>query len=99
MDIGTSIVIGVVVGMVVGGINAVYWAKISRRQAEEEKHRTQMFCQLFENDKATISLAEATAKAVRDGHCNGEMSRALEYAQEVKHRQEQLLREQAASSM
>ena len=41
-----------------------------------------------------IALAEATARAVQripDAHCNGDMHKALNYAEKVKHEQKNLL--------
>lgn len=41
-----------------------------------------------------IALAEATARAVQripDAHCNGDMHKALDYAEKVKHEQKNLL--------
>jgi hypothetical protein len=48
---------------------------------------------------AAIALGEATANAIRDGKCNGEMSAALEYAQKVKHDQKDFLTEQGVKNM
>lgn len=76
-----------------------------KRQKEiderDKKRREYELCQL-NMIAASIALAEATAKAVEripDAHCNGDMHRALEYAEKVKNDQKDFLREQAVNSM
>lgn len=66
-----------------------------RDKQEEAKKKNQLL--LIRGVGAAISLGEATARAVQripDAHCNGDMKEALEYAQEVKHAQQDFLREQ-----
>lgn len=51
---------------------------------------------------AAIALGEATARAVQripDAHCNGDMHEALEYAQKVKHEQQDFLRKQGIENI
>lgn len=48
---------------------------------------------------AAIALGEATAIAVRDKKCNGQMDKALEYAQLVKHEQKDFMTELAAKAL
>ena len=51
---------------------------------------------------ATMALAEATAAAVQripDAHCNGDMHRALDYANKIKNEQKDFLRRQAINSI
>ena len=51
---------------------------------------------------AAITLGEATARAVQripDAHCYGDMHEALEYAQKVKHEQQDFLREQGIENL
>lgn len=52
--------------------------------------------------QASLALGEATAKAVQripDAKCNGDMHRALEYAEKVKHEQKDFLQEQAVKKI
>jgi len=48
---------------------------------------------------AAIALGEATAHAIQDGQCNGEMACALEYARQVKHEQKDFLNEQGVENL
>ena len=69
---------------------------------EREKSRRQYeLCQL-NMALASMALAEATARAVEripDAHCNGDMHRALEYAQKVKAEQKDFLKKQAIDNL
>lgn len=70
------------------------------RRAEEEKReqlREKQELLLVKGINAAIALGEATAKAVQripDAKCNGDMHRALDYAEKVKHEQRDFLDEQ-----
>ena len=78
--------------------------KISRSQEKKAKAaedrdrlREKQEVLLIKGVRAAISLGEATAKAVQripDAHCNGDMHKALEYAEAVKHEQKDFLAEQ-----
>ena len=72
--------------------------KRHRNEAEErERLREQQELLLIQGVRAAISLGEATAKAVQripDAHCNGDMSKALDYAEKVKHAQKDVLAQQ-----
>ena len=76
--------------------------KRQKLQDEREKSRRQYeLCQL-NMTMASMALAEATAKAVEripDAHCNGDMHRALEYAERVKNAQKDFLRQQAIDNL
>ncbi len=57
---------------------------IQRREMERED----LGFNLLTAVNASIALGEATAKAVQripDAHCNGDMTKALDYTTEVKH--------------
>lgn len=70
------------------------------RKAEEqrrEKLREKQDLLIVKCVSASIALGEATAKAVQripDAHCNGDMHRALNYADDVKHDLKDFLAEQ-----
>ena len=69
-------------------------AEREKREAEREEAREEMSIVTLEATTAAIALGEATARAVQripDAHCNGDMHKALEYASEVKHRQQNFL--------
>lgn len=75
-----------------------------REQQEVEQERARENLELL-NIKATlasITLAEATARAVEkipDTHCNGDMHSALEYAMGIKHDVRDFLAAQATKAM
>lgn len=54
---------------------------------------------LIRATRASISLGEATALALKNGHTNGETEAALTYAQDIKHEQDNFLTEAATSSI
>lgn len=74
--------------------------KITKRQTKEEERerlRENQELLLIQGVRAAIALGEATAKAVQripDAHCNGDMHKALNYAEEVKRKQKDFLAEQ-----
>ena len=69
-----------------------------RNEAEQrERLREKQELLLIQGVRAAIALGEATAKAVQripDAHCNGDMHKALDYAEKVKHEQKDFLAEQ-----
>jgi hypothetical protein len=70
---------------------------ITKRDAkrdERESAREQNEILLIRSVGAAIALGEATACAIRDGKCNGDMNAALEYAQKIKHEQKDFMTEQ-----
>lgn len=76
--------------------------KIDKKEAEveeKEKLRETHTLLLIKSVGASLALGEATAHAIKDGKCNGEMSAALQYAQEVKHEQKDFLYEQSVKSV
>ena len=75
--------------------------KRKAQEAKDERRRKYELCQL-NLTAACVALAEANARALKtipDAHCNGDMSRALEYVEEVKREQRDFLKEQAVNSM
>ena len=76
-----------------------------RRQKEfdaREKKQEQLQLVVINSVNACMSLSEATAKAVQripDAHCNGDMHDALDYAQQVKHKQKEFLAQQGIHAM
>lgn len=71
-----------------------------RNKQEEAQKKNELL--LIRGVGAAITLGEATARAVQripDAHCNGDMHEALEYAQKVKHEQQDFLREQGIENL
>ena len=69
-------------------------SKKEKKREELEGKREKLQLQLVRSVNASITLGEATAKAVQripDAHCNGDMHAALEYATKVKHEQKDFL--------
>lgn len=95
----TDMVVGFVAAMGVPSavMGLIAWwlqRKLSdREQAQDEKNRDQeeLVLLLVQSTRASIALGEATAHAMQRGHTNGDMEKALEYADEVKGRQKSFL--------
>lgn len=71
--------------------------KRRKEETDRESLREKQELLLIQGVRAAIALGEATAKAVQripDAHCNGDMKKALEYADKVKHEQKDFLAEQ-----
>ena len=76
--------------------------KIKKNQAkleEKEKMREKNEILIIKSNMAAIALGEATATALKNGHCNGETEAALKYAREVKHEQKDFLIEQGIKAL
>ena len=69
-----------------------------RDKQEEARKKNELL--LIKGVGAAIALGEATAQSIRrlDSECNGTMTKALEYAQAVKHEQKDFLNEQGVSN-
>ena len=65
--------------------------KNERQREKAEKSREDMEVILIDSVNASIALGEATATALKNGHCNGETEKALAYVRDVKHRQKDFL--------
>ena len=67
---------------------------------EEARKKYELFT--IKGTSAAIALGEATARAVQkipDAHCNGDMHKALEYAEKIKHEQKDFLSEQGINAL
>ena len=73
--------------------------KRDEQRDEQEKAREKNEILLIRSVGAAIALGEATACAIRDGKCNGELSAALSYAQKVKHDQKDFMTEQGVKNL
>lgn len=52
--------------------------KNQKRQEVHEKNLENLVLMMLQSERANTILCKATAEAVRDGHCNGNMTRAME---------------------
>lgn len=76
--------------------------QITKREAAQEareRAREKNEVLIIRSTGAAIALGEATAEALKRGHCNGEMEAALEYARSVKHEQKDFLTEQGIHAL
>ena len=76
--------------------------KREQEQAERDRQRKEYELSQLNMTVATMALAEATAAAVQripDAHCNGDMHKALDYANKIKNEQRDFLRKQAIHSL
>lgn len=77
-------------------------AEREKVREEREKAREELDVLMIRSLAAQSALSEATARAVQripDAHCNGDMTRALEYAQEVKHDRREFLERQGIRAL
>lgn len=51
--------------------------KNQKRQEEHEKNLESLVLMMLQSERANTILCKATAEAVRDGHCNGNMTEAM----------------------
>lgn len=102
IDATTILVMMGVPSAVTGLCFWVVQKNITKRDAqrdEQEKAREKNEILLIRSVGAAIALGEATACAIRDGKCNGELSAALSYAQKVKHDQKDFMTEQGVKNL
>lgn len=52
--------------------------KNEKARIEHEKNMESLVLMMLQSERANTILCKATAEAVRDGHCNGNMTKALE---------------------
>jgi len=74
-------------------------SKSDAKRDQLEQCREEYQLMMLKTSNASIALGEATAKALRDGHVNGEVTNALEYAQKVKHEQKEWLQKQSIKNI
>lgn len=52
-------------------------AKNQKKQEEHDKNLESLVLMMLQSTRANTILCKATAEAVRDGHCNGNMTEAM----------------------
>ena len=75
---------------------------ITKREAkadEREKARQEYELLTLKSIQASMALGEATATALKNGHCNGETAAALSYATQIKHEQKEFIMRQGVKQM
>lgn len=55
-----------------------YIEKRDKDQEERQKNLEELVLMMLQSTRANTILCKATAEAVRDGHCNGNMSAAMD---------------------
>lgn len=58
---------------------------------EHEKNLEQLVLMMLQSERANTILCQATAEAVRDGHCNGNMTAALEVVNKTAQAEKEFL--------
>ena len=62
-----------------------------RRQEERQKNLEDLVLMMLQSTRANSILCKATAEAVRDGHCNGNMSSAIEIVDKAAQAEKEFL--------
>lgn len=52
--------------------------RYQQRQEEHQKNLESLVLMMLQSERANTILCKATAEAVRDGHCNGNMTAAMD---------------------
>ena len=76
----------------------VWWFKRKveendRKRQEHDNNIEKLVLMMLQSTRANAILAKATAEAVRDGHCNGNMSAAIEVVEKAEAAEKQFLLE------
>lgn len=83
--------VGLPTAIVSGLVGTLFWKlkqwEIRRKDEEEKREAARRELELLQikGTLAAMSLSEATAMALKNGHCNGETERALNYETQIKH--------------
>ena len=62
-----------------------------KRQEEQQRNLEQLVLMMLQGTRANTILCTATAEAVRDGHCNGNMTQALEIVEKAAQAEKEFL--------
>lgn len=65
--------------------------KSEKTQTEHNNHLQELVLMMLQSTRANTVLCVATAEAVRDGHCNGNMTAALETVDKVARAEKEFL--------
>lgn len=62
-----------------------------KKQEERQKNLESLVLMMLQSTRANSILCKATAEAVRDGHCNGNMSSAIEIVEKAAQAEKEFL--------
>lgn len=62
-----------------------------RKADEQQKSMEDLILMMLQSTRANSILCKATAEAVRDGHCNGNMSQAIEIVDKAAQAEKEFL--------
>jgi hypothetical protein len=105
MDVTTLIVAMSIPSAITG---FCFWAverRLDKRQKDQdqrEEARRQNELIVIECINASLALGEATARAVQripDAKCNGDMHKALDYAEQIKHKHRDFVLQQGIDAL
>ncbi len=65
--------------------------KNQKRQEEQQKNLESLVLLMLQSARANTILCKATAEAVRDGHCNGNMTAAMEIVDKAAQAEKEFL--------
>lgn len=93
-----STLFGSVIGILIwkGQRKAV---KRETERAEKEKGRDEMMLLMLEGNAVSLCLGKATAEAVRDNHCNGNVTKALVDTDEFRKKQDVFFKKQGVQHL
>lgn len=89
-----------ITGLLFGIILFLFKRDLNKRdlaREEREKNTEKLMLMIMQNGRAAVVLAEATARAVQripDAHCNGDMTAALQRADEIQKEEQEFLLDQ-----
>ena len=99
MEIIMPALVSVISSVTVGSIMAFVINRIVKKQESREQERAALLVSMLETTNASLSLGQAMAtEMLENGKCNGKTTAAMEYAQAVKHKQDDQLRHNAAAN-
>lgn len=67
--------------------------KNQKKQEEHDKNQESLVLMMLQSTRANSILCKATAEAVRDGHCNGNMTAAMQAVEKAAEAEKQFLLE------
>lgn len=65
--------------------------RLEKKREEHDKNLEQLVLMMLNSTRANTILCKATAEAVRDGHCNGNMTAALKAVDKVAQEEKKFL--------
>lgn len=69
--------------------------KSQKRQEEHDKNLENLTLMMLQSTRANTILCKATAEAVRDGHCNGNMTEAMKIVEKTAEAEKEFLLEKS----